>query len=794
MNDLRYAFRQLRKSPGLTATIVATLAIGIGATTAIFSAVDAVLLRPQPYPEAERLVALFERVPSGGRNSISGGSFKDWREHQTQFSALTIYANDRLDLTGRGDPEKIEALSVSAGFTQVLGIQPLLGRGFLPEDEAVGGQNKVVLLTENFWRERFGAAPTVLGESLQLDGQAYAIVGVLPNGAWGQQRVSIFIPYVLQPNSYLTSHDVHRSRGMGRLRPGATLATAEAELNAIKQRVDATYPAFKKTWGVTLQPLQQFMGEDSKPTLLLLLGAVALVLLIACANVANLLLARASTRQREIAVRAALGASGARIVRQVFTESVLLALLGGAAGVLLATWSIDLLGPLSARLLPATMAPQLDARVLAFSIFAACGTGVLFGLFPAWRSRRPDLTRALKSGTAGATDGARIRSQSMLVVAEVALTAILLVGTGLLLRSLARTVTADPGYRAENVLMFDLTPPFNSQYRSEAQRMTFLERATEEIRTLPGVAAVATTDNLPFGSSSQGYFYSLEEKPETRQDRAGRVKYVSPDYFKALGARLVRGRAIEPADNRANAPRVVVVNEALVKVLFGAENPLGRRIAMASQIWEIVGVAADMRLERMHLPPEPTLFVPHWHFPWGSAFVVRTTTEPLAAARGVAAAIHRIDAQIPLANVHTLEHAMQEALGPQKLVLNLIGVFAGIALLLACIGIYGVMSYAVASRQRELSIRVALGALRADIMQLIVGRGARLTFLGLTLGLLGSFAAGRMLASRLPGIEAGDPLAFLGATLLLALVALLACWLPARRAARADPIAALRAE
>ncbi|MEO5959510.1 MAG: ABC transporter permease, partial [Opitutaceae bacterium] len=444
--DLRFASRQLRKSPGFTATVIATLAIGVGATTAIFSAIDAVLLRPQPYPQPERLVNVFERVPTGGRNSVSGSSFKNWRDHQTKFDALAIYARDQFDLTGLGDPEKISALSVSADFNRVLGVPVLLGRSFLPGDDQVGGQNNVVVLTERFWRSRYGAAPSAVGKTIQLDSRSCTIVGVMREGSWFQHDVAIFVPYVLVPNSYLTSHDVHRSRVLGRLKPGVTLAQAESELNTIKQNLNATYPAYKQTWGVLLQPTQQFLAQDSKPVLLLLLGSVALVLLIACANVANLLLARASARQRELAVRAALGASGKRIVRQMLTESLLLSLLGGAGGIVLAAWSIDLLGALSARLLPTTMAPQLDLRVLGFSLLASCGTGFLFGLFPAWRARRPDLTRALKSGTAGATDGDRIRSQSTLVIAEVALTAILLVGTGLLLRGLAQSIGSDPGF------------------------------------------------------------------------------------------------------------------------------------------------------------------------------------------------------------------------------------------------------------------------------------------------------------------------------------------------------------
>ena len=792
--DLRFAFRQLRKSPGFTTVAIVTLAIGIGANTAIFSAIDAVLLRPQPYPEPERLVNIFERLPGGEKNPVSGSAFIDWRDHQKKFEGLFLYSYDQLDLTELGEPEKINALSVSSAFDSVLGVRPLLGRGFTPEDDQVGGQNNVVVLTERFWRTRLGASPAVVGQTLRLDGVPHAIIGVMPDRAWFQSSVAIFVPYALWPGSYRTSHEVNRAHGLGRLAPGVSLTQAQAELNSIKQSLESTYPAHKQKWGVLLQPMQDFLAQKSKPVLLLLLGAVGLVLLIACANVANLLLARASTRQREIAVRAALGASGARLMRQVVTESLLLSLLGGAGGILLAMGSIQLLGTLGARYLPATMTPQVDLRVLGFSLLVSCGTGLLFGIFPALSVRRPDLNQALNSGSRGATDGRRTRSQSSLVVAEVALTVLLLVGTGLLVRSLVRAVTADPGIDPRNVLMFGLTMPYGGKYGDAEKRLAFLERVTEEIRSVPGVGAVATTDSLPFSNGGQGYFYSLEEQPETRQDRAGAIKYVSPGYLETLGARLVRGRFITGSDNRPNAPRVLVINQRLVDVLFGQADPIGRHLNVAHQAWEIVGVAADMRIEGLPTAPRPTFYAAQAHFPWGSAFMVRTQGDPLATAGAVAAAVHRLDAGLPLDQLRTLEHAMEESLGPQKLILKLIGAFATTALLLASIGLYGVMSYAVANRQREMSIRLALGAARPDIMRLIVGNGVRLMAVGLGLGLLVAVASAQYLASRLASVNAFDPLVFLGAALILSVVTLLACWLPARRATNADPMIALRAD
>ena len=793
--DLAYAVRILRKSPGFTFVAVATLAIGIGANTAIFSAVDAVLFRPQPYPEPDRLVRVFEKSHGGSENPVSGASFRDWHHHQTQFEALTLTANTQFDLLGFGQPEKINSLSVTADFDEVFGLPPLRGRYFDPDDDLIGGQNNVVILGESFWQTRYGAADDVVGQTLSLDGTPHEIIGVAPATIWHQRHVQIFTPYVLQPNSYLTSHDVHRARAVGRLAPGATLASASAELNAIKSNLRDTYPSWKDTWSVGARPQQDYLAQQSKPFLIMLLGAVALVLLIACANVANLLLARAAVRQREIALRAALGASGSRIARQVLTESILLALLGGAGGVVIAATSIRLLGTLIAGLLPATMMPQLDPRVLAFSLVASCGTGLAFGIFPAWRARRPDLNHALKSGSAGSTDGGRARSQSTLVVAEVALTAVLLVATGLLVQGMVKSVKADPGINPQNVLMFELTPPFGGNYGGPQQRLAFFDQALAAMRAVPGVASAASVDDLPYGNDGQGYSVSLEEKPETRQDHTARIKYVSEDYFTTLGARLLRGRAVNARDNRDGAPNVMVINEAMVGMLFAEdEDPIGRLINANGQPWEVIGVVADMRIDQLHVPPLPTFFVPQWKFPWGSAFMVRTQGNPTALADEISAAIHGIDPNLPLVNLQTLETAAAAALVPQKIMLNLIGAFAVVALTLAAIGLYGVMAYAVTNRQRELSIRVALGAARHDVMKLIMGKGTLLLGIGLGMGLLAAYAVARIVASQVTNLSAEDPLVFTSAAILLGLIAMIACWLPARRAAKANPISALRSE
>jgi len=540
--------------------------------------------------------------------------------------------------------------------------------------------------------------------------------------------------------------------------------------------------------------MQSFLARKAKPVLLLLFGAVVSVLMIACANVANLLLVRASTRRREIALRVALGASSQRIVRQVITESLVLALLGGCSGVVLATVSIWLLGSLSAELLPATMTPRLDIRVLGFCLFASCGTGLAFGIFPAWRVRRPDLNHALKGGGKGSTDGNRTRSQSTLVVVEVALTTILLVGTGLLVRGMVQTATANPGLNPKNVLMFDLTMPFNEDYQGQSRRIAFMGELISTMENVPGVNSVASAENLPFSGYGQASPFSLEERPETRQDRSGPIEYVSPGYFEVLGATILRGRPLTHQDNRAGAPPVMVVNQMLVNVLFGDEDPIGRFLHVMNRAWEIVGVAADIRVDGLHTPPGPTFYAAHWHFPWKSSFMVCTEGDPLAMAKAISEVVHRLDPMLPLANLRTLEHAMADSLGPQKLILNLISLFATVALVLACIGLYGVMAYSVANRERELGVRFALGATHRNVIGLILCDGGRLTGVGLLIGTIAAMGGARFLASQLYGVSNYDPLVYSTAILVLVGVSFFACWLPARRAAKTDPVKALRSE
>ncbi len=793
--DVRFALRMMVKSPGFTVVAVATLAIGIGANTAIFSAVDAVLLRPLPYPEPDRLISIHELNSNGNRNSVSGAAFRDWRMHQTEFEALTIYTNDLYDLTGLGDPEKLWALSVSHGFAEVFGLPLLRGRDFREGDEVVGGRNTVAILSETFWRTRFGGKDSALGQSLIIDGTPHEIIGVYPQQIWHERGVQIFLPHVLEVGTYKASHQVHRSNAIGRLKASASPTSGLAQLNAVKTELRDTYPDFKQDWSVGGTPFQSLLAEESRPFLLILLGAVSLVLLIACANVANLLLARTSVRQREIALRSALGASSGRIMRQVITESLLLALLGGVAGIVVAEVSLKLLEQLSSGMLPATMNPQLDLRVLGFSLLASGATGLLFGVVPAWKAQFADPNTALKNNTGGTTDGSRNRSQSLLIVVEVALTTVLLIATGFLVRDMVRTVTAPPGFNPDNVLLFDLTMPYSGRYDEANARMEFLADVRNTLSALPGVTAVATTDDLPFGPDGQSYFYSLEEEPETRTDRDGRIKYVSENYFDVLGAHLIRGRFIDTNDNRPEAAKVMVINQALARTLFKEnEDPIGRLIHADGHPWKVVGVVADMRIDGLHQPPAPTFFVPHQEFPWYSKFLIRTESDPMALAKIVSATVHQFDPNLPLDRMNTLSSRLESSLGPQKLILRLIAAFAFTALTLACVGFYGVMSYSVANRRRELSIRMALGAAASDMIKLVLGGGARLLAGGLVLG-VGLSSIGLVgLGALLPETNKFDPLVIGVTVLTLSIVTASACWLPARKAAAANPIDSLRAE
>jgi len=793
--DLRYGARLLWKKPGFTIVAVLTLALGIGANTAIFSIINSVLIRSLPYPNAEQLVRVWETFPGGGRNSVSAGAFKDWRAHSSKLAHVALFKDARLNLTGSGTPEHVAGLQVTAEFLSVLGVTPMIGRGFVAGEDAQGGNNRVLVLAHQFWQRCYGGAAGVIGQTVSLNQIPYTVIGVLPPGALLQDEAMFLLPFIVD----VDSDTVKWTRGygccgaLGRIAPGGTLAQAQAELRGIRQQLAAEYPASRKDWSVGVFPLQEDVTGDVRPTLRVLLSTVALVLLVACANVSNLLLARGHARAREMAIRAALGAHRGRIIRQLLSESLLLALLGCALGLLLAVFGIRLLAEMVTGQLPQMLRPELDLNVLAFAILTAGGCGLLFGILPAIRASQPDLNHVLKETERGALSASKRRSQSLLVVAEFAFTLVLLIGAGLFLRSFMRLLETDPGFNPKQVLAFDLSFP-KAKYPKAEDQQRFLKELTGRIAASPGVEAVGAATTLPLSNRGRGGSVSRADRPA--QGGYGVADdFVSGDYFSALQIKLLRGRAITEADNIPTAPRVLVIDAKITRDLYPNEDPLGKTLTYADQSWEIVGVAAPIRHAGLSIDPGPRIYGPRAHFSYPTAgMVIRSSLPPATLVETVRKTILAADPDQPIANVRTLEEAVQKSLARQCTTLVLLGLFAGVAISLACVGIYGVMSYSIGQRTRELSIRLALGAQRRQIIRLVLTGGMKPAMVGIGIGLASAFALARLVEALLFEVKTHDPLVFISAVCLLGIVAALSIYLPARRAARLDPMVALRSE
>jgi predicted permease len=790
--DAIIGLRLLGRSPGFAIVAILTLALGIGANTAIFSALDAVLLRPLAYPAPDRLVEVFETMENGNKNSVSGGAYLDWRQHQTQFVALTLMNQVTYNLRGRSTPERVTGVEASHELLQVLGVTPLLGRGFLPEDDRPGGRHDVVILTEELWRSRFGGDPAIVDTTIVLDELPRTVIGILPRGAWLMREDAFFVPAVLEPGTPRARRAPHWAMVFGRLKPGVSLAQGDAELKTIKRQLASEYPKFKQNWNVALRPLPELFASTSRPPLLILLGAVSLVLLIACANVANLLLARARHREQEIALRAALGATRGRIVRQVLTESLVLATLGGVAGLAIAYWGVQLLTYLTADLAPGAPAPQLDARVLAFSLLLIGVTGLLFGLFPALRARRPDLNDTLKNGGKNATAGGRQRAQSTLVIVEVALTVVLLTSAGLLLRSLANTASVDPGFQPSRVLAFEVSLPA-ATYGKPEKSLAYSTDLLARLRALPGVEAAGTGMAVPFTGGGFGEFFGRPAVAAEQRDMLlGRMDFVSPGYLETLGTRLISGRTLTDADNRLNGPRVAVISANAARAFFRDSEAIGRQLTVGGDDWQIVGVVADKVDMRLDAENRPFAYMPQAFNPGEFSVVLRTSLPPLGLVPSVQRELQRLDAGVALANPRALDQAMTGSMSQRRMVLTLVGAFAAGALVLAAIGLYGVMAYSVVTRRREICIRMALGAVRQDVLHHVLHDGVRLVAVGLAIGIAVALGVTQLLASQLYQVRSYDPLVIAGTIASVAAIALFACWMPAWRATRFDPIAALR--
>ncbi len=805
--DLRYASRILSKNPLFTVVAILSLALGIGANTAIFSVLNGVVLRPLPFESPERLVVVKERDSSGEyHSSFSPADYLDLREMSRSFAEIAGHRGLNVTLTGAGPPQRVRMESVTPGFFRFFGVEPFMGRSFLPEgDPAVEGARSVVL-AYGTWQGRFGGDPSIVGRVLVLNGEAHTVVGVAPSSfrypgsaeAWVRSyRDGVPEPPVDVGDDLASVRDLGYFTVLGRLAPGVTLAEAEAETDLIAVRLAEANDGDGQNVDARLVPLHEELVGDVRPVLLLLLGAVGLVLLIACANIANLLLARSTARAREVAVRAALGAGRGRLVRQFMTESVLLALAAGGIGLLVSIWGVEAL----VRLVPAGV-PRLseigvDGAVLLFTLAVSLLTGAAFGLVPALQASRPDLQASLKEGSRGAGEGRRSRRFSgAIVVAEVALSLVLLCAAGLFLKSLVRLLSVDPGFRPENLLVMRIDLP-ESRYPDLDQRRAFFREITGRVSTLPGVASAATALAHPFSGMAATLHFYVEGRPDAGgEDLATEYQPVSPGYFRTMGIPLVGGRAFTERDD-AEAPRVVVINEAMARWQWPGEDPIGRRIAVGdpSGMMEIVGIVGDVRHFGLESAPRPEVYISCLQDPWPfMALVVRAQVDPLSLTGAVRDQVLAVDPEQAVYAVSTFERVIEQSTRQRRFTTLLLGIFTGVALLLALVGIYGVMSNAVSQRAREIGIRMALGARRSEVLRLVMGWGLRMVLRGTVVGLAGALALGQLLSSLLFGISPADPIVLASVVLVLIAASALAAYLPAHRASRVDPVVALRNE
>jgi len=810
--DLCYALRMLVKNPGFTAVAIITLALGIGANTALFSVVNGVLLNPLPYFQPDRLVAVYSRTYDDPKFSISYPNFLDWVRENRSFSSLAAYRSDDFNLTGMGEPERVSAEMISASFFPMLGVNPVIGRTFLSEDDQLGAA-PVVLIGSGLWNRKFGGARDMVGKSLTLNGVAYTIVGVIPadfhySANNFDRNKDVYVPIGQWTDP--TFRDRKASMGMdaiGRLKPGVTFEQAKTDMEMIGRHLAEEYPEADKGIGATLFPLKQDLVGDIQPLLLTLLAAVGFVLLIACVNVANLLLARSTARTQEFAIRCALGASRVRMVRQLLTESLVLGLAGGSLGLVIASWGVQMALKVLPEALPRVEEVHLDGRVLLFMLGASLFAGVLFGLAPALKNSQGDLQETLKEGGRGAS-GARHRAQRIFVVVEMALALVLLAGAGLMIRSLSKLWGVNPGFDPHNVLTFSMTLP--STLRSPEAIRAHWRLIHDTLNTSPGIEAAALTASaMPMGGDAELPFWlDGQPKPPTTGEMKVAIFYlVQPDYMRVMKIPLKRGRFLSPQDT-AHSSLVMVIDDRFAQLYFGGQNPIGKRVnfAIMNTSLEIVGVVGHVKqwgldrdstsslqaqcyfaLEQM--PDQVATLVSR-----AIGVVVRTNSPPLARERGLRRTISHLNSEQVLYDARTMDEVISDSLAARRFSMALLGVFAAIALVMSCVGIYGVISYVAGQRTHEIGIRMALGAERGDVLRMVVGEGAKMALVGVAIGLVAAFWLTRLMASMLFGVSAHDPLSFAGVAVLLVLVALAACYLPARRAMKVNPLVALRYE
>jgi predicted permease len=802
--DVRYGIRSLLKRPGFTVIALITLALGIGANTAIFSVVNAVLLRPLPFSDPSWLTQLWEAKVSKGRNEIPASypNFADWKDRNRVFEQVAAYSDWNFNLTGTGEPERIRSAIVSAEFFSVLGIKPLRGRVFLPgEDER--GKDLVVVIGEDLWQRKFNSDPNIIGRSLNLDDKTFTVAGVIARGVQAPllpDEIELWAP--VSHGFGPTNRFGHYLGVIARLKPGATLEQAQADMTHIAGQLEAQYPESNKNLSVRVVSLNEQVVGNFRISLLVMLGAVVFVLLIATANVANMLLARAAERQKEIAIRAAMGAGRWRIVRQMVTESMLLSLTSGILGFFVAVWGIELLVALSPPNLPRVKEVSVDLRVLGFTLAVSLLTGILFGLLPALQASRQHLSEKLKAGGRNAMSSpGRQRLRSGLVVAEIALSLMLLVGAGLLIRSFLRLQAVDPGFNSSNVLtmQLDLSGP---NYKTGAQVISFQNQLLERIKQLPGVESAGTRSFVPIASDASFAYLQFQiegQQPDVSEGAVAFYNSVSPDYFQTMMIPLREGRSFSDRDIRGTQ-NVAIVNETLVRRYFGNQDALGKRISLEDHPKEadwvtVVGVVGDTKPRELQSEPVAELYMPYGQQPEpGMALMIRSSSGAAAVATAVRNEVLALDKNQPVYSIRTLDTVLSQSVAVPRFRTWLLGVFAGLALMLAAVGIYGVISYAVSQRTQEIGIRMALGAQAADVLKLIVKGGMMLALIGVTLGLAGAFALTRLMTTLLFGVRPTDTMTFAVVSVGLIVVALLACFIPARRATKVDPLVALRYE
>ena len=809
--DVRYGFRTLLKSPGFTFVALIALALGIGANTAIFSVVNAVLLQPLPYRDADQLVVIWEhnRPRDRQRNVVSPANFLDWQAQSNSFQEMAAFYDALFNLTGEGNPEEIRAQVTTGNLLTLLGTQPVLGRVYTKED-AEPGRDDVIVIGHGLWQRRFGGREDVVGKKISLNGENVTVLGVMPQGfKWfikegsrSGKSAEMWTPTKFEP--LLATGNKGRGRFItvaGRLKPDVTLEQAQAEMSTIAARLEQQHPEANTGMGVNLVPAREQLSGEIKTSLYVLLGAVGFVLLIACANVANLMLARAASRQSEFAIRSALGAGRGRVVRQLLTESVLLSIVGGALGLLIALWGVDALVAFSPPNLLGTEKIGLSLPVLGFTFGISLLTGIVFGLAPALEATRINLNESLKeTGKSNMSSRRSRRLSSAFVVAQVALALVLLIGSTLMIKSFLRLQAVDPGFKTDNLLTLRVSLPA-AKYSEDSQQVAFFRQALERIKSLPDVRSVGAVQALPFGGNlGARTSFAIEGRPVAPpgEELSTDVRVTDENYFQTMSIPVLRGRTFTEQEAKEDRP-VIVINEALARQYFPNENPIGKQLRVEMmpdpQPTEVIGVVADAKYKTLEDPPYPMVYWAHPHLAYSEmTLVVRTNGDPLNVAAAARREIQAIDPDQPIGDVRTMQSWMSELTARSRFGALLLSIFAGLALVLAAIGIYGVMSYSVTQRTHELGVRIALGAQTRDVLKLILGRGLALTLIGIALGLVASFALTRVLSSLLFGVSATDPVTFGALSLLLTAVALVACYIPTRRAMKVDPMVALRNE